>query len=531
MSTAAPKSPRPAVVVAHDMVPSEMKNLIRLAPAALFSLVFHGVLFGLFILLAPSSGAEKEVVATKEDTPLVTENNEDIKKDPFLTTDVDPAATEFDTDINYNVDRKADVSVPGLVNPNEAVGIHNGDMSAAPTNLPAPGGFGSKGTGGAIDGMVTNTANMAGVAGGYNPRGLPLAGSFFGRSGATREKALREGGGTGASEAAVTKGLKWLVKVQNPDGSWSLDGNYPNKGNQANPTAGTAFGLLPLLAAGKTHKPGTAKEPNPYDKPVEKALLYLIRIQDKKNGNFGGGMYGHGLAAIAMCEAYGLSQDPMLRRPAQMGLNYIIFAQNEGGGWRYQPGEAGDLSVTGWQVMALKSGMMAGLDVPAVTIRKAQRYLDSVCNTNNEGYAYVGAENATPVMTAVGLLCRQYLQSWGPQNLRMIKAIDTHIKPSQPDVTKNAYYYYYATQVMHHFGGQAWKDWNGKMREHLVKTQATGALEGSWTPQAGDPWTATGGRLMATSLNLLTLEVYYRYLPLYYRESGAKMDETVKKAI
>src|SRR5262249_60552071 len=103
---------------------------------------------------------------TKDETPVATESNDDPKKDPFLTTDVDPSGVEFDTDINYNVDRKADVSVPGTVNPNEQIGILNGDKDQPPTNLPAPGGFGNKGQGGAIEGIVGNTNSAIGEGGG-----------------------------------------------------------------------------------------------------------------------------------------------------------------------------------------------------------------------------------------------------------------------------------------------------------------------------------------------------------------------------
>jgi hypothetical protein len=207
------------------------------------------------------------------------------------------------------------------------------------------------------------------------------------------------------------------------------------------------------------------------------------------------------------------------------------MAQHDAGGWRYTPGQAGDLSVTGWMVMALKSALMAGLDVPAISLRKTQNYLEASCDTKTEGYGYTGP-GSSPVMTAVGLLCRQYLQSWGPQNIRMIKAVDNYIKRTPP-TTRNCYYYYYATQVMHHFGGEAWKNWNEQMREFLVKTQDGDQNSpgfGSW-PSAGDPWATSGGRLMITSLNLLTLEVYYRYLPLYYRESGSKKDDAVQKAL
>src|SRR5439155_412566 len=84
--------------------------------------------------------------------------------------------------------------------------------------------------------------------------------------------------------------------------------------------------------------------------------------------------------------------------------------------------------------------------------------------------------------------------------------------------------YYYATQVMHHFGGESWKAWNEKMREQLIKTQERTmpehkGLDGSWSP-VGEHHAAAGGRLMITSLSILTLEVYYRHLPLYYRDAG-----------
>ena len=513
---AAPKE-KGQMVVAHieNEAPVDMR---RMAPAGLMSVVFHIVLLGLFALLAPRGQAEGPT-ETKDETPVATESNDDTKKDPFLTTDVDPAGIEFDTDINYNVDRKADVSVPGTVNPNENVGILNGDKDQPPTNVPAPGGFGNKGQGGAIEGIVGNTNAAIGEAGGYSLRGMPLAGTFYGRSGATREKALREGGGTTASEAAVARGLQWLARVQSADGRWKLDGNFPDRGN-ANDAAGTALGLLPFLAAGKTHRGG---KDNPYDKPIDKAIKYLISIQDKKTGAFNRDMYAHGICTIAICEAFGLSQDYALKKPAQLAINFIVSAQHSAGGWRYQPGQAGDTSVSGWQVMGLKSGLMAGLDVPAGTLRKAQSYLDSVLESATEGYGYV-SNSPTPTMSAVSLLCRQYLQGWGPQNLRMIKGIDNYIKPNYPkDAFKDIYYYYYATQVMHHFGGTDWKGWNDKMRDLLVKTQdkdqANLATLGSWSP-VGDTWGRTGGRLMQTSLSLLTLEVYYRYLPLYYRDTG-----------
>jgi hypothetical protein len=527
-----PKGPGSAPVIAlYDGGPSDLGRLIlRLVPAIFISVIVHAFLLGTFALFSPSSQAKGTETTTLTDDQIVqTEQAEETKKDPFATTDVDPAAQEFDTDINYSADRKADVSVPGTVDLNEAIGIKDGDKNTAPFSIPAPGGFGGKGQGGALElaNLPGTTTSGIGEIGGYG-KGMPLAGSFYGRSGATKEFALREGGGTGASEAAVAKGLEWISRQQSPDGHWALNGAFKDKGTD-NDIAGTAFGLLPLLAAGKTHKP--AKD-NKHDKVILKGLNFLKSKQDAKKGDFGGTMYGHGLATIAICEAYGLTQDPNLRPYAQRAVNFIVYAQHERGGWRYAPHQEGDMSVTGWQVMALKSAQMAGLDVPELTMKKAIRYVDEMMNQQDKGYGYVGP-NSTPTMTAVGLLCRQYLQNWGPQKLEMIEGVKNHLRPRQPKsgetLPKDIYFYYYATQVMHHYGGEAWKEWNKVMRDGLIASQENNKESpnyGSWS-SLGDPHSNSGGRLMITSMNLLTLEVYYRYLPLYYREAGAKKDANI----
>jgi len=228
-------------------------------------------------------------------------------------------------------------------------------------------------------------------------------------------------------------------------------------------------------------------------------------------------MYGHGLATIAICEAYGMTTDPALRKPAQDAINLIIAAQHEYGAWRYLPEKtpAGDLSIFGWQCMALKTGQAAGLDVPRVNIARAKSFIEGVCNKKDEGYCYVANGDSTPTMTAVGVLCRQHQENWGPSHPRLRQAVDGIIKTNPPNPS-DVYYTFHATQVMFHDGGNGWNAWNDQMRSFILEQQernTKNANFGSFHPDT-DRWGRQGGRLMVTSLNLLTLQVYYRHTHL-----------------
>ncbi len=323
---------------------------------------------------------------------------------------------------------------------------------------------------------------------------------------------LRRNGGSARTEAAVAAGLKWLANHQAPDGSWPLDSfrcTCGGHGNHKNDTAGTAFALLPFLGAGYTQQPAAD---NPYARNVKAGLQFLMGKQDGQGGAFPGGMYAHGLASMALCEAYGLTQDAALKRSAQAAVTYLVNAQHAQGGWRYTPRTPGDTSVTGWQAQALVSARLAGLEVPDRTFRLAGKFLDGCMDKATFGYGYTGP--GTGVTTsAIGLLCRQRIQGWGRGNAALVRGVERHVAAQDPGAMANCYHLFYATQVMATYGGPSWKRWNQKMQDLLVKSQDDGSTnahqKGSWAP-AGDPWGAVGGRLMVTALSLINLEVYYR---------------------
>jgi hypothetical protein len=496
----------------------DRRGVLILLGAVVFSVAIHGVLlFGFFFITVRATGASLQTELDEIQTKV--EDDADKPKEANLTNDelgdLDP-----DKMLSYESNRQETVSVPGPVDPTEDVGIKD-SAETTKMNVPPPPGL-SNGQGGGLESPKLGTLTPIGLPGGL--RGIYSPGGIGGRSGATRDALLREGGGNTASEAAVAAGIKWLAQHQATDGHWSLDGFNQhghcncNGFGQNNDIAATAFGLLPLLGAGETHK-------NPkgvYTKNVDRALKYLIAKQGR-DGDFGGGMYAHGLATIAICEAYGMTADPRLKAPTQSAINFIRAAQSDNGGWRYEPRQGGDTSVVGWQLMALKSGQMAGLEVDDArnpTFARATRWLNS-CMSSDGGYGYQGPDK-TPTMTAVGLLCRLYLGT-GPRNTGIRSGVQYLKLQAPPGSISSIYYYYYASQVMHHVGGSVWEEWNPKMRDLLIAKQDKGTtkghphLKGSWSP-AGDAHGGAGGRMMTTSLSVLTLEVYYRHLPLYRRD-------------
>lgn len=355
-----------------------------------------------------------------------------------------------------------------------------------------------------------------------------LTAPFSGRQGPARARMLRREGGSAASEEAVGRGLDWLVRHQRADGSWGLDHRPQCRKGQPCPadramqadTAATGLALLPLLGAGHIHT-----RFSPYQQDVAQGLSWLLKQQKPDGDLFTGGggtthMYSHAIATMALSEAYGLSGDPKLREAAQRAVVFIVAAQNRGdGGWRYEPGEAGDTCVFGWQMFALRSAHLSGLRVAPEAVKRASGYLDrAAADKTKATYAYQPGGKVSPVMTAEALLCRQYL-GWPRDTPGLILGASQVAGDLVRSKERNLYYWYYATQLIHNLEGPAWSQWNPLVRTALVESQAVGegCDRGSWDPNhpAPDAWGKTAGRHFQTALSLLTLEVYYRYLPIY----------------
>lgn len=358
------------------------------------------------------------------------------------------------------------------------------------------------------------------------------------RDGIGQGHGIRIGGGRPETIASTKLALKWLVRHQNRDGSWSFnhtpgDGcsGFPDPGEKTSKMGATGLALMALLGAGHSHQ----LEPGDYDperKRFQQSVLagvkYLIKRMDvqgdagrlfEADGEPHSHMYCHGIAACALAEAYGMRKDPWLHDPAQYALNYIVNAQGADGGWRYQPGDLGDTSALGWQLMAFKSGKASYLSVPGHVYPQAGKFLDAVQKSGGTEYGYMptGGHGATSATSSIGLLCRVYL-GW-PEDHPGIRGGAQKIADAGPHPT-NMYYNYYATMFMYQSDGPRgplWRKWNDAVMPYLLDNQVKKGgkhLVGSWH-FPGDGLEAgmsdTGGRLYNTAMAAMMLEVYYRY--------------------
>lgn len=332
-------------------------------------------------------------------------------------------------------------------------------------------------------------------------------------------------GATPESEAAVEAALQWLAAHQRSDGSWSFDlrqdpcsgrcrhGRPIGAETPTPSTAATGLALLCFLGAGYNDLKG------PYQQNVQKGLYYLRQIG--RESDFGidlqrGSMYGHGIAMLALTEAMVMSRqdgqvDPAMMQFVNRGVQFTSAAQHEGGSWGYIPGVKGDTTITGWQVMSMVGAKKLEFSLPTTLFRRVVDFLMTVREQPGYHFGYRTPE-AQKTTTAVALTILTFL-GHGPGQTLFDRAV-YEIAEAGP-TQKNIYHDYYATLLIFHTRNELWPQWNQQMRDYLVKTQAKRGHEaGSWH-FPGDRYGDVGGRLYTTCMATLTLEVYYRYLPLY----------------
>lgn len=370
--------------------------------------------------------------------------------------------------------------------------------------------------------VLTNTTSRSPTMVRRSGDGKPVPQLLQARMQADRLQIASRFGGTPQTEASVSAALDWLVANQSADGRWDCDAHGGGRetrtlghdrggaGAKAD-TAITGLALLALLGRGETHLGGTHRE------SVQHGLEFLLASQ-AADGNLAGeaelfaAMYSHAIATLALCEALALTGDERLQDGAARAIDYTLRSQHVSGGWRYRPGDAGDMSQFGWHVMSLKSAELAGLPIPGESQLRMRRFLASCVSGRSRGLAaYRPGDRPSRTMTAEAMVCRGFLgENVAPATASEGLSFVLEERPSRR--SGNFYYWYYGTLATFQQQGPEWETWNRELQRELLSSQRLdGPMAGSWDPDG--VWGGYGGRVYSTALGALMLEVYYRYLP------------------
>ncbi len=350
---------------------------------------------------------------------------------------------------------------------------------------------------------------------------------MYRRSPELRKPLVEARGGTPESEGAVERGLAFLARHQEPDGRFPAsveEGRAGHRPRRPHDMACTGLGALAFLAA--DHTP--ARE-GPYRQNITTALDWLVAQQGEDGDLRGpkgmsgagadrGNMYDHGICTMALAEAGLMTGDRRYVDAAYKAAQFIVDGQDpRAGGWRYLPREAGDTSVLGWQVLALHDAEQLGFQTPPIVRERALHFLSIVAQGHNRILSgYLPGDGTKPSMTAEALFSRMLLGE--PISDAAAEEVSRYLTADLPN-RNNAdwYFWYYASLSLSQLrdvkgqAGTAWQTWNARTRDTLVALQKRGgAADGSW---AGGRY-SDRGPIFSTSLATLTLEVYYRYLPL-----------------
>ena len=360
------------------------------------------------------------------------------------------------------------------------------------------------------------------------------------------KKDLTTIGGGGGTEDAVLDALRWLARHQSPDGSWSVTGFTarckdtcaPNPGHEDFDAGVTGLSVLAFLGAGYSHLSRDTFDGICFGDVVRKGMQWMLSHQDPE-GCIGSRsamkyMYNHMICALAVSEAYGLTGSNLFKDQAQKAVDFTVAAQNPGKAWRYsyKCGD-NDSSVSGWAAMVLKSAEISNLVFPRSAYDGTRAWYDEATEASygRVGYTQAGTGKVfipgknerfdhNEALTSIAVMARIFIDK-NRGDARLSNGCDILLrqKPEWKGDAIDFYYWYYASLALFQYDGPKgpkWRAWNEPMKDALVKNQnvkSSGCRRGSWEPV--DRWSCEGGRVYATAINALTLEVYYRYANVF----------------
>ncbi|MGH7129067.1 MAG: prenyltransferase/squalene oxidase repeat-containing protein [Planctomycetaceae bacterium] len=314
-------------------------------------------------------------------------------------------------------------------------------------------------------------------------------------------------------DQAIVRALEFLAEEQQPSGAWRID-------SYGESTAGASLSVMAFMAAG--HVPGEG----PYGEAIDRGIRYVLEHQEA-NGmlvddrSSHGPMYEHGISTLMLAEAVGMlgrDKSRAAREALEDAVRLILAAQNipkparHEGGWRYHPtSRDSDLSVTGWQLLALRAAKNVGCDVPAEHIDRAVEYVKNCAVRDHRGFAYQPGSGPTATRTGTGILA---LEICGEHHTpEALGGADFLL--AQPLQWSDHYFFYgayYCSVGMFQVGGDHWEHTRDHVAKILLEHQQP---DGSWIATSGSE--RSSGKVYATAMAVLALSVEYRYLPIYQR--------------
>ena len=314
-------------------------------------------------------------------------------------------------------------------------------------------------------------------------------------------------------DLSLQKASAWLASQQKPSGAWTT----PKSGES---TSTTSLAIMALMAAG--HAP----EEGPYGHHLSRGIAWVISQQNSKGLLVGkkrshGPMYSHGIATLMLAEVAGMvsaDQADQCQQALEKAVRLIVDAQNQkkasqhDGGWRYQPTSTdSDLSVTVWQLLALRAAKDIGCDIPSQNIDRAIAYIKRLAVKQGGGFGYMGRHGATLTRAGCGIVA---LEVCGDHRGDETMAAANMIL-ARPLTSDESYFYYgayYCTVGMYKVGGDEWKEARTALYQTILQKQK---FNGQWQPVKGSEIHA--GEVYATTMAMLALAIEYGYLPIYQR--------------
>jgi hypothetical protein len=324
------------------------------------------------------------------------------------------------------------------------------------------------------------------------------------------------------TEQAIDSALEYLQRAQDADGAWRAWHGRKN-------AAITGLSVMAFLAAG--HVPGEGR----YAETVEKGIRWVLRTQ-QANGLIatagGHEMYHHGICTLMLAEAAGMTDAHLgdeIRHKLAKAVTVILKAQRSNdpyrGGWRYTMiGSDSDISVTGWQIMALRAAKNLGCDVPAESIEAAVRFIERCRDPGSGGFRYQPGSRVTLGCTGTSILALEICGKERHRSPEVLKA-GAYILNNPPRWRQEHFFYtvYYAAQATFQLGDNYWSFYRPMLHQVLLTNQKS---NGSW--QGDDGEGRQQGPSYCTAMAILALTVEYRFLPIYQRgeETGEDPEPT-----